>query len=66
MAEFKTSQAYKPTGDQPSAIAALSEGLTAGETYVVTANSQRYTFQVPSRVYTLVDNIVDADFTANP
>jgi hypothetical protein len=42
------------------------EGLTAGETYVVTVNSQRYTFQVPSRVYTLVDNIVDADFVANP
>jgi hypothetical protein len=41
------------------------DGLTAGETYVVTVNSQRYTFQVPSRVYTLVDNIVDADFVAN-
>jgi len=42
------------------------DGLTAGETYVVTVNSQRYTFQVPSRVYTLVDNITDADFVANP
>jgi hypothetical protein len=41
------------------------DGLTAGETYVVTVNSQRYTFQVPSRVYTLIDNIVDADFTAD-
>jgi hypothetical protein len=42
------------------------EGLTVGETYVVTVNSQRYTFSVPSRVITLVDNVVDADFTANP
>jgi hypothetical protein len=42
------------------------EGLTAGETYVVTVNSQRYTFQVPSRVYHLVDNIADADFVADP
>lgn len=41
------------------------QGLTAGETYVVTVNSQRYTFSVPSRVITLVDNVVDADFTAD-
>src|SRR5438046_6610807 len=33
MAEFKTSQAYKPTGDQPTAIAELSAGLVAGERY---------------------------------
>jgi excinuclease ABC subunit B len=33
MAELKTSAAYRPTGDQPSAIAALSEGLRAGERY---------------------------------
>jgi len=41
------------------------EGLTAGETYVVTVNSQRYTFSVPSRVITLVDNVADADFVAD-
>jgi hypothetical protein len=41
------------------------DGLTAGETYVVTVNSQRYTFQVPSRVITLLDNVFDADFTAD-
>jgi len=41
------------------------DGLTAGETYVVTVNSQRYTFSVPSRVYNLVDNITDADFVAD-
>src|SRR5512132_4003795 len=33
MREFKTSDAYRPTGDQPSAIATLSEGLTNGERY---------------------------------
>jgi excinuclease ABC subunit B len=33
MAEFKTSQAYQPTGDQPTAIAELSEGVQAGERY---------------------------------
>jgi excinuclease ABC subunit B len=33
MAEFKTSAAYEPTGDQPEAIGILSEGLRAGERY---------------------------------
>src|SRR5690242_2704926 len=33
MAEFKTSQAYRPTGDQPGAIAELSAGIQAGERY---------------------------------
>src|SRR2546422_6530995 len=33
MAELKTSAAYKPTGDQPRAIATLSEALSAGERY---------------------------------
>jgi excinuclease ABC subunit B len=33
MAEFKTHDAYQPTGDQPQAIATLSEGLRAGERY---------------------------------
>jgi hypothetical protein len=42
------------------------DGLATGETYVVTVNSQRYTFSVPSRVVSLVDNVVDADFTADP
>jgi hypothetical protein len=41
-------------------------GLTAGETYVVTVNSQRYTFAAPSRVVTLVDNLADFDFQAEP
>ncbi len=42
------------------------DGLTAGETYVVTVNSQRFTFSTPSRVISLVDNIVNADFIADP
>src|ERR687887_184218 len=33
MREFKTSDAYRPTGDQPTAIATLSEGLEGGERY---------------------------------
>jgi excinuclease ABC subunit B len=33
LVEFKTSDAYRPTGDQPEAIARLSEGLRAGERY---------------------------------
>ena len=40
------------------------DGLQSGQTYVVTVNSQRYTFTVPSRVITLVDNLTDVDFTA--
>ena len=41
------------------------DGLTAGETYVITVNARRYTFTVPSRVYAIIDNIVDADFVAD-
>jgi hypothetical protein len=42
------------------------DGLAVGETYVVTVNSQRYTFTVPSRVITLVDNLFAVDFVAEP
>jgi len=31
--EFKTSDAYRPTGDQPQAIAELTAGIQAGERY---------------------------------
>jgi excinuclease ABC subunit B len=34
VAEFKTSDAYRPTGDQPDAIATLSEALLADERYL--------------------------------
>ncbi len=33
MAEFKTTSAYSPTGDQPTAVATLAEGLEAGDRY---------------------------------
>ncbi len=33
MPAFKTSDTYRPTGDQPTAIAGLSEGIEAGERY---------------------------------
>ena len=33
MPEFKTSDAYQPTGDQPNAIAKLSAGLLEGERF---------------------------------
>src|SRR5919199_2493507 len=33
MPPFETSQAYRPIGDQPTAVASLAEGLSAGERY---------------------------------
>jgi excinuclease ABC subunit B len=33
MREFKTSDAYRPTGDQPTAIATLADGLRSGERF---------------------------------
>src|SRR4029453_16719287 len=33
MTEFKTSEAYLPTGDQPQAIGEIAEGLNAGERF---------------------------------
>jgi Carboxypeptidase regulatory-like domain len=42
------------------------DGLRAGETYVVTVNSKRYNFSVPSRVVSLVDNLTDVNFSADP
>jgi excinuclease ABC subunit B len=33
MASFRVSEAYRPTGDQPDAIASLSASLTAGDRY---------------------------------
>jgi hypothetical protein len=42
------------------------DGLPTGDTYVVGVSSRRYTFSTPSRVITLVDNIADVNFTADP
>src|SRR5437773_6557216 len=33
MAEFETTSAYRPTGDQPTAVATLADGVRAGERY---------------------------------
>jgi excinuclease ABC subunit B len=33
MAEFKTTASYRPTGDQPTAVAGLAEGLESGERF---------------------------------
>jgi excinuclease ABC subunit B len=33
MAQFKTSEAYRPTGDQPQAIAELSESISGGDRF---------------------------------
>jgi hypothetical protein len=58
--------------DQPITVTTGSfgwftfEGLPTGETYVVTVNSRRFTFSTPSRVITLVDNVADIDFIADP
>lgn len=42
------------------------DGLQAGETYVVTVNSKRFTFSMPSRVVSLTDDLLDANFIADP
>ncbi|MBK7393685.1 MAG: VCBS repeat-containing protein [Chloracidobacterium sp.] len=44
----------------------IVEGLTAGETYVVTIRSRRFVFSNSSRIVTLNDNVSDADFVADP
>ena len=40
------------------------EGLTAGETYIVSVSARRYTFEESTRVITLNDNAAGVDFTA--
>ncbi|MBK7393686.1 MAG: hypothetical protein IPI64_10365 [Chloracidobacterium sp.] len=40
----------------------IVDGLIAGETYIVTVRSRRFTFAQPTRVITLNDNVTDADF----
>jgi len=42
------------------------DGFATGQTYVVSVYSKRYTFATPSRVITLLDNVVDADFVSDP
>lgn len=42
------------------------DDLTAGESYVISVNSKRFIFPIPSRVITLNDSVADADFVADP
>ncbi|CAN5735178.1 hypothetical protein BH24ACI3_BH24ACI3_05370 [soil metagenome] len=42
------------------------EGLSSGETYIVTIGSKRYAFAEPTRVVSPQDNITDLDFVAMP
>lgn len=42
------------------------EDLQVGETFVITVNSKRFTFQVPSRVISLTDSVEGIDFVADP
>ena len=41
------------------------EDLPVGGTYVISVASKQYTFENPSRVVTLEDNLTDADFVSN-
>ncbi len=41
------------------------DDLQAGETYIVTVNSKRFTFQSPSQVVTVFENIADIDFVGD-
>jgi hypothetical protein len=41
------------------------DNLAVGETYVLTVNSRRFTFQVPSQVISLTDNVTGIDFIAD-
>lgn len=42
------------------------DGLVAGESYIVTVSSNRFTFTAPVRVFTVVDSVGDANFVADP
>lgn len=42
------------------------DGLTVGETYLVTVRSQRYAFSPSSQFFSLNDNITDLNFTTSP
>lgn len=42
------------------------EVLTAGETYVLSVRSRRFSFESPTQIVQLLDNIDDANFIASP
>lgn len=41
------------------------DDVTAGETYVLSIRSKRYTFENPSRIVMIFDDVTDGDFIAN-
>ena len=41
------------------------EDLTAGENYILSVTSKRFSFAEPTRIISAVDDVTDADFTAN-
>lgn len=41
------------------------DGVSVGETYVITVGSKSYEFAIPSRIITVADGVNDIDFTAN-
>jgi hypothetical protein len=42
------------------------EDVPAGQTYAITASAKRYTFEQPTQVLNVSDNLTDVNFTANP
>ncbi len=42
------------------------DGLGTGQTYTLSVRNKKYTFNPSTRVFSLEDNIADADFTAEP
>ena len=44
----------------------MFEGIEAGQTYMISVTSGRYTFPEPVRVIHVGDEITNADFVANP
>ena len=40
-------------------------GIQSGQTYILTVNGKRYTFDQPTRIVEVLEDISDADFVAN-
>jgi hypothetical protein len=42
------------------------DDVTTGETYVISVSTKRFTFNRPSNIIAVLDNVVGVDFVANP
>lgn len=40
------------------------EGLSAGQTYIVTISARKYAFEEPVRLVSLMDDVADLNFVA--